>query len=143
MSSFTQRYSRQLILKNWSMEKQQLLAQLTVSVPSSLPGTALYLAAAGIGRLVLCNSETWKAHILSFNPGVIVLDKQEDAEKIDFCIELSQTQSAKPYSEVREGSPTKIIAYCDSKTQLYCSALITSKIISAVHTGAIESSPTS
>ena len=48
-----ERYSRQLILKGWSGALQLSLAQLHVAVSAELPAAALYLAAAGVGKISL------------------------------------------------------------------------------------------
>lgn len=48
-----ERYSRQLILKDWSLSFQRQLADASIAVDTTLPSCALYLAAAGIGHLIL------------------------------------------------------------------------------------------
>lgn len=133
MNNFTERYSRQLILKNWSLEKQQRLAQLTVAVPSQLPCTALYLAAAGIGRLVFCGNGNWNAHIRNLNPNVVVVDSELDNEKIDINIELSQETSLSTNVETYSDLPMKLVVYCDDSDTLYAASMASCKVISLVH----------
>lgn len=52
-SEQVQRYSRQLMLPQWSARFQMALASVAVAVPREYGITALYLAAAGVGRLVV------------------------------------------------------------------------------------------
>lgn len=46
-----ERYSRQLILRNWGLETQARLKHATVIVSSSFPAACYYLAAAGVGNV--------------------------------------------------------------------------------------------
>ncbi len=68
------RYSRQLILKGWSMKDQLRLKELSVEVPASLPSAALYLSALGVGHLYLCpgpedrHAPKLCEHLAKFNP---------------------------------------------------------------------------
>lgn len=46
-----ERYSRQLILRNWGLETQTRLKHATVIVSSAFPAACYYLAAAGVGNV--------------------------------------------------------------------------------------------
>lgn len=138
MNTLTQRYSRQLILKNWSLEKQQRLAQLTVFVPSQLPCTALYLAAAGVGRLVFDGDSRFASHIKSLNPSVEILDgKLVRAENIDIQIEIVDDASSDPLETTHSEPTKKIVVSSNLSDKLYASAMASSKVISLVHFGKI------
>lgn len=55
------RYNRQLIMENWGEEKQKKLKKATVFIAGAggLCGTvSIYLAEAGIGRLIICDNDT-------------------------------------------------------------------------------------
>jgi hypothetical protein len=52
------RYSRQLLLPNWSSELQESLRNTTILVDARLDTLAIYAAAVGIGRIVLAGENT-------------------------------------------------------------------------------------
>ena len=79
-----ERYSRQLLVKGFGFAQQQHLAKMSVAVSSQLPMAALYLAAAGIGTLiVICAKETCTTegaahlieHLLANNSDICVVDE--------------------------------------------------------------------
>ena len=45
------RYERQLILKGWSLKKQESLKMLSFLVSSNYPSLLFYLSALGVGKL--------------------------------------------------------------------------------------------
>lgn len=76
-----ERYSRQLVLKNWGSAKQMLLKDCSVCLPFANSVLALYLAGAGVGNLILrpngkeCSgwAPTEFSHrLLSLNPNLCV-----------------------------------------------------------------------
>lgn len=67
-----QRYSRQLLTKHWGSKHQNALGNTSVAVSTDLPSAALYLAAAGVGRILLVGQKapTLEAQIKGLNPSV-------------------------------------------------------------------------
>lgn len=66
-----ERYSRQLILPEWSLAMQEHFKRLSVEMPTEYPQLALYLAAVGVGELRLTSeSEAMRNRIRAFNPYV-------------------------------------------------------------------------
>lgn len=80
-SNEIERYSRQLILKNWGRAQQMLLKDCSVCLPLANSVLALYLAGAGVGNLVLrldgkeCLEDAateFSRRLLSLNPNLCV-----------------------------------------------------------------------
>lgn len=72
------RYSRQLILSGWGGREQERLKNFTLYVDSRYISAAVYLAAAGVGTIVLVGpertttgTEALAAHISRLNPNII------------------------------------------------------------------------
>ncbi len=88
------RYSRQLILRGWGTNEQLRLKSLGVVLSATLPAAALYLAAAGVGRLNIWSdngshdsARKLVHHLQSFNPRIQTgLAEQTPAEKTDYII---------------------------------------------------------
>ena len=86
-----ERYSRQLILKQWGSKQQACLSGLTASVPCSLKSAAVYLAAAGIGRIILFGSSeaqtTLQTFLAKLNPDCTVVLADASAEPTEITVE--------------------------------------------------------
>lgn len=73
MNGQIERVSRQLLLPNWTLAKQQRLSALAVSTDARYGLGALYLAGAGILTHELCgpDAELWLARIRTLLPEAV------------------------------------------------------------------------
>ena len=100
-----ERYSRQLILKGWSATLQLSLAGLHVAVSAELPSAALYLAAAGVGKISLTGDaklvELVSRMISRLNPecDVSAFDSMVESPEAQICRGQVVTQESEPEDE--------------------------------------------
>jgi hypothetical protein len=88
-----ERYSRQLILPFWNMKKQETLSTLSVFVDTDFSAAALYLAAAGVGKILTPQiSGHFFQQINNLNSATIL--KPYDNDYID--ISILSDQKAEP-----------------------------------------------
>ncbi len=96
-----ERYSRQLILKGWSATLQLSLVGLHVAVSAELPSAALYLAAAGVGRISLTGDaklvELVSRMISRLNPDcdVSAFDSMVESPEAQICRAQVGSQQSK------------------------------------------------
>ena len=125
-----QRYGRQLILKGWNSEKQLKLGNLSAFIPEDLPAAALYLAAAGIGKLVLPIETSFSKHISKFNSNVLISFDQEATDIL--LVADYQTQTEKKIEILENNSRLEIVSYLLGGNPHSISTLAAAKIISLV-----------
>lgn len=92
-----QRYSRQLVLPGWTLERQKQLRECSLTVPAQFPWLALYMAGAGIGQIVVLGelSDFFLERLQLLNPSC----------KIDFA------QSSPAQHRATLSQPSGDIAY--------------------------------
>lgn len=93
-----ERYSRQLILSNWSGDFQVNLKNVRAACSSQHTSTALYLAAAGIGEIVIVGEQNpWLLERLTnLNPEIRIAESNSFPDGADVIVadHHEQTPSA-------------------------------------------------
>ena len=79
------RYSRQLILSNWSLERQNLIKKFSISIPASLELTIKYLSALGIGKINIYNYSD-NLNIETNNPNCLITQSTHPDDKTKLLI---------------------------------------------------------
>jgi hypothetical protein len=101
-SDFTEeeltQFSRQLILKNWSLEHQKSLTNLRIYLATPLPSALLYLVGAGCRKITCCKQfatlEPMLTHARLLYPAteITVLNEDSITSRPDVIINLSNSE---------------------------------------------------
>ena len=86
------RFERQLVMRGWSLKKQVLLAESSLSLDPDLYLAAIYGVAAGVGRVLFAGSlpglEAVVSHLKGLNPRVVI--GKSPAQPPSFSAHLTQ-----------------------------------------------------
>jgi len=125
-----ERYSRQLILKDWSTDFQVFLLSRRILVPDTLPSCGLYLASAGVGEITLYgdNGQDWLPnHLASLNSDIKVTTEPTDtyhcligaAEQLSSHRHLlDKTSSAEIFLNFNDKEPSVVLKSSTPPLQL-------------------------
>ena len=124
-----QRYSRQLILQNWGSAQQSSLKSMSVAVSCELPSAALYLAASGVGRILLLGESTseLRASIQGLNPNTELLETSGEDIACEWAVLPEHVQGN---GLAREVIRVPVEKECAFDLSLGCSAV--SKLLSRI-----------
>lgn len=120
-----ERFSRQLVLPGWSMALQDRLEQLVVAIPLSLPTAALYLAALGVGTIILVEVEQddpfpeLHTHLHSFSSKLRIFRESADRAPIVNCvIRVANAPEAVAFTLDQKLNAELVVAYVEEGAKL-------------------------